>query len=662
MSSKEWFSRGSLGWLLTAQFVLVAAHLEHLPLWVMGIWLFAAGWRVLVFLGRASFPPRWVKVILILVAVAGIWRSYGDWRGLEPMAALLIAGFCFKLMEASTRRDAHILLVLGYFVALTAFLFGQGVIATLHVLLACALLLTAQVALHQRLSATFELRAPRLALLLLLQALPLMLLLFLVVPRLGPLWQVPMAQDTARTGMSDSMAPGDIAQLARSDELAFRVRFAGALLRPTDLYWRGLVFDQFDGRTWRGGAIAEWPLEQSGEAQLRSGPSLAYDVFLEPTGERWLYSLMLSVSDDPGIIETADYRLLSLRPVVDKLRYRAQAWPRAPLDPVLSGWVRERLLRLPAGSNPRTQRFAEQLRERYADDGALIDAVLTHFRTEPFAYTLRPPPLGRHTVDDFLFGTRRGFCEHYAGSFVFLLRAAGIPARVVVGYQGGEVNPLTNTVVVRQYDAHAWAEAWLPERGWVRYDPTAAVAPERVEAGLEQAVGGEEFLADAPLSPNRYRHIAWLNRARHQVDAFNYRWTRFVVNFQADTQSRVLERILGEVTAPRLLLFMLVVGGGTLALVALWLLRGQRRPPLPPQQRLWLRFTRAMAKRGYPCPEGMAPGSYAQWLQAQRPSAQFVSDAARCFEALHYRQLTDSQRQLLLRQLRRQVRLAERAR
>lgn len=660
MSAPEWFSRGSLGWLLTAQFVLIAAHLEHLPLWVMGVWLFAAGWRLLVFQGRVGFPPRWAKLVLVVVAVAGIAQSYGDWRGLEPMVALLISGFCFKLMEAATRRDAHILLFLGYFVALTAFLFAQGVLATLHVLVAIALLLTAQVALHQQHAATLQLRAPRLALTLLAQALPLMVLLFLVVPRLGPLWQVPMANGGARTGMSDTMAPGDIADLARSDTLAFRARFEGAPLPSAALYWRGLVLDGFDGRAWRAGALGEWPLVQRQPAP--AAPGLRYEVFLEPTGERWLYSLVRSQAEQGGVLETVDYRLVSVRPITDKFRYQARAWPDAPLDPTLSSWARERLTQLPEGFNPRALAWAQTLREEQADDAALIAGILAHFRREPFVYTLRPPPLGRHSVDEFLFGSRRGFCEHYAGSFVFLVRAAGIPARVVVGYQGGEINPLTSTVVVRQYDAHAWAEAWLPGRGWVRFDPTAAVAPQRVENGLEQAVGGGEFLADTPLSPNRYRHIVWLNFARHQIDAVNYRWTRFVVNFQGETQSRALERLLGEVSALRLLLFVGAVGGVTLGLVWWLLVRGRRPPPLPPQERYWRRFVRAMARRGYPCAAGMTPSAYAGWLQQEQPTWRFPGEVARLFEALHYRPLTPAQRQTLLRQLRREVRAAERRR
>lgn len=666
MSASDWLSRSTLGWLLAAQFALIAVHIEHLPAWLMAVWLVSAGWRILVFRGLTGFPPRWIKLLLVVASMAGIWSSYGDWRGLEPMAALLISGFCFKLVEAATRRDAYVVLFLGWFVALTAFLFDQGLASVAQLVMVAGLLLTTQVALHQGpRSGGFTWRAPRLAAILLLQALPLMALLFLVTPRLGPLWQVPVASGTARTGMSDEMSPGDIAELARSDALAFRARFVGALLPPGDLYWRGLVLDHFDGRSWRSGATGDWPLpEPDGKAAGNTpatGPVLDYEVYLEPTGERWLYSLGRSVSDHPLVIETLDWRLLALRPITDKFKYAARVWPRATFDEQLSSWQRQRLLALPAGYNERTRQWAAELRARHSDDRRLIAAVLDHFNRQPYVYTLRPPPLGRDSVDHFLFGTRAGFCEHYAGSFVFLLRAAGIPARVVVGYQGGEVNPLTSTVMVRQYDAHAWTEAWLPGSGWVRLDPTAAVAPERVESGLEQAVGNEEFLADTPLSPSRYRHLAWLNSVRFQMDALNYQWTRWVVNYRDDTQRQVLGKLLGEVNTSRLLLLVAGVGGITLAVVAIALMRTRQRARLSAEQRLYQRFCRAMARRGYPPAAGMAPRTYIRWLADRRPEWAFLDELGRAFEALQYRPLTPVQRRALQQRLRRCVRTAERA-
>ncbi|MDX9874205.1 MAG: DUF3488 and transglutaminase-like domain-containing protein [Spongiibacteraceae bacterium] len=663
MIARDWLSRGSLGWLLAAQFALVSTHLGHLPVWVLALWLFAAGWRVLVFQGRVGFPPRWVKLIAIAGAVAGIWSSYGSWQGLEPMAALLVSGFCFKLMEAATRRDAYVLIFLGYFVALSAFLFGQELLAVLHVALAVGLLLTAQVALHQTDHAAFSRQALRLATMLLLQALPLALLLFLVTPRLAPMWRVPIPGEHARTGMSEVIAPGDVAKLARSAELVFRARFDQPAPPPADLYWRGLVLDHFDGRAWRPGPAAEW-LRRSTASP--APPGIDYEIFLEPTGTRWLYALWPSMSRQSGIVETADGRLVSVQPVHDKFRYQVRLLSDSAATVVRdSGTLpppqRRSALRLPADSNPRTRQWAAALRDSHPDDAQLIAAVLGHLRHEPFVYTLQPPTLGEHSIDEFLFQTRRGFCEHYASSFAFVLRAAGIPARVVAGYQGGEPNPLNGTLVVRQYDAHAWVEAWLPEYGWVRLDPTAAVAPERVEMGLEGALPGGEFLAEQPLSPNRYRHIPWLNRARMQLDSINYQWTRWVVDYRGQTQEAVLRRLLGEIDTWRLLLFAIAAGGVSLLLCAAMLFGRHWHQRQPPERRLFERFCRQMARRGYPRPAALAARNYGEWLQQQRPEWQFVRPVIDSFEALQYRPLTPVQRRLLLQRLRAGVRQAARA-
>lgn len=651
----EQIPRHCLNWLLVAQLALIAPHLERLPIWMIFVWMICAGWRLMVFQGRWSFPRRLVKLALLAGCVAGIRVSYGGWTGLDATVALLIAGFSFKLLESSSRRDGYVLLFLGYFVALTEFLFEQGPGYALYMLLPVLLLTTALVALHQPERIEFSWQPLRRAALLGAQALPLMLLLFLVFPRLDPLWQVPLpgAGGAARSGLSDEIAPGDVARLALSSELAFRASFDGPVPAVAALYWRGLVFDTFDGRAWRAGEYSDVPRPPQ---PAPGGPAIDYRVYLEPTHRRWLYALELPASLDAQVLQTYDHRLLAPWPVYEKFSYRARAYPRAPLDPELHPRMRERVLALPAAGNPRTRAFAEELRANAADDVEVVERLLRFYRNEPFAYTLRPPPLGADSVDQFLFDTRRGFCEHYASSFVFALRAAGVPARVVAGYQGGEVNPLTGTVLVHQFDAHAWAEVWLPGRGWVRFDPTAAVAPQRIERGLEGAIERGEFLADSPLAASRYRHLGWLNTLRLRLDAMNYAWTRWVVNYRDETQVSLLQRLLGEISPWRLA--GLLVGGGALvlALVALAMLGRGRAPAAPPEQKLYRQLCTRLARRGYPRPPGLAPGAYARWVLAEQPSWRWLAEATECFDALSYRPLDAPQRRALLRRLRRLVR------
>lgn len=642
--------RHCLGWLLAAQLALIAPHFQRLPIWVGAAWLICAGWRVLVYQGRWSMPGRWIKFVLVILCLVGIRLSYGSVVGLEPTVALLIASFSFKLIEATSRREAYLLLFLGYFVALTEFLFDQGLGTVLYMLLPLLLLTTALVALHQEETLRFSWQPLRSAGVMSAQALPLMLLLFLVFPRFAPLWQVPLPGSNAHTGMSDQMSPGDIADLSQSDALAFRAAFNGAVPAQRDLYWRGLVLDEFDGRTWHA--------NQSGDMALSSPPALDgtaidYEIYLEPTYQRWLYALEVPQSIDTKTHVTGDYVLMSNDVVADKFVYRARAYPQATFERQLSARLRRHELVLPKKNNPRTRAWARELRDRFDDDAILIENVLKNFRTQDFYYTLKPPLLGTDSIDEFLFDTRRGFCEHYASSFVFLLRAAGIPARVVVGYQGGEINPLTGTVLVHQFDAHAWAEAWLPDRGWVRFDPTAAVAPQRIENGLERAVGAQEFLSDNTFSASRYRQLNWINELRMRIDAANYAWTRWVVNYRDQTQTDVLRNLLGEVSPLRMALFL--VGGGALAVfvvaVFLWgkYLFG---PHVPLEQRLFQRFCVRMAKRGYARPLGMAPGEYGRWILQQQPQWRVVGEITACFEALQYRRLSKPQRQQLLLRLR----------
>ncbi len=658
MSVSTWIPRQCFGWLLAAQIALISPHVSRLPIWIAVGWLLCALWRVQVHRGQWSQLGRIVKTLVVIASLAGIRWSYGGFIGLEPTVALLIACFSLKLIEAATRREAYLLLFLGYFVAATEFLFEQGLGTVLYMIVPILLLTSALIALHQDDPLRFSWQPLRHAATMSAQALPLMLLLFLVFPRIGPLWKVPLPGNEARTGMSDTMAPGDIAQLSQSDALAFRAVFSDRVPAQRELYWRGLVLDHFDGRAWRAGDFSDMPFRQNHSSRPKfTGASIDYEIFLEPTYQRWLYALQVPEPVTKNIYLTMDYRLLAKDIVIDKFAYRARAYPQAALEARLDQRLRRYQLKLPGpDNNPRARQWAQELRTRFDDDDELIDFILAHFRQQQFFYTLKPPLLGEHTVDEFIFDTRRGFCEHYASSFVFLLRAAGIPARVVTGYQGGEINPLTGTVLVHQFDAHAWTEAWLDGKGWVRFDPTAAVAPQRIESGLERAVAPGEFLAQQPLSASRYRSVSWLNDLRHRIDAVNYAWTRWVVNYHDDTQLTVLTALLGEINPLRMTL--LLVGGGAVVILAIVLALFGRQlfaTRLPAEQRYYAQFCARFARQGYPRPLHMGAGEYGRWLLKKNPHWKAVQEITLCFEALSYRQLSASQRDQLLKRLKRLV-------
>ncbi|NQX88370.1 MAG: DUF3488 domain-containing protein, partial [Halioglobus sp.] len=536
MNRRQQIPRNALVWCIISLFAVVAPHAGRLPVWVLGIYILAVVWRLQVHRGRWSFPGNTLKIALTVSSFIGIFSSYGTLIGLEPTVALLLTAFAFKFIELSQRKDAYVLLFLGYFVCLTEFLFSQDLLITLYTLLCVAFLTSALVALHQPGQNEFQPRTLRVASIMLLQSLPLMLVLFFLFPRIGPLWSVPLTKQAGKTGMSDMMRPGDVASLSQSSEVAFRVKFDGAIPSRPKRYWRGLVFSRFEQGTWSAVAYYDVPAQdQRPPSVVTSGRAMNYSVIMESTQQNWLYSLRYARSRTPGVMQSSDFRLFSPSPVEVETLYEVSTWPEAAVELQLSDWRRTLETTLPAQGNPATRELATALRASVASDRDYVDAVMDRFNREAYVYTLEPGRLqGSNTIDQFLFQTQRGFCEHYASAFVFMMRAAGVPARVVAGYQGGETNPVNKTVIVHQFDAHAWAEVWIEGRGWVRADPTAAVAPERIEMGLEQAVASEgSFLAAEPLSPLRYRNIPLLNQLRLRYDALTYRWQSWVVGFDS---------------------------------------------------------------------------------------------------------------------------------
>ncbi len=655
--------RNALVWMIISQFALLAPHVLRVPLWVSAIYLFAAYWRIKVYRGHWSFPHSWIRGLLAVCCFVGVYQSYGNLLGLEPTVALLLAAFALKLIELAERKDAYVVIFLGYFVCITEFLFTQDLPVTLYTLFTVTLLTTALIALHQPGEHRFNLSTIRRALVMLGQAFPLMLVLFFVFPRFGPLWSVPLKSHEAKTGMSDVMRPGDISNLSQSDDVAFRVQFDGEIPSQNELYWRGLVLSVLDEGAWRSLKIGNIPaVERRPMPPETTGRNVNYGVIMEPTQQRWIYVLRYGRSKEKKVLRHSDYRLSSPVELQDEYHYRVSSWLDVPLELELSDWRREIETTLPENGNPRTRELAREMRAATDSDADFVEAVLNKFYNEAFVYTLRPPLLGAQPMDDFLFGTRRGFCEHYSYAFVVMMRAAGLPARVVSGYQGGEINPINSSVIVHQFDAHAWAEVWLPGEGWRRVDPTAAVAPERIELGLEEAMFQEgSFLSESPLSPLRFRSVEWLNNLRLQYDALTYSWQRWVLGFDGADQLDLLQRLLGGVEPLRVALFLL--GSWALVLIPLSvsLLLRRRAPHGRAEERVYQQFCAKLAARGLPRDIGEAPNDFAQRVALAQPyNADAVWRITALYQRLAYRQSgtsNDSDKSTaLLRSLRREIR------
>ncbi|MDP2431843.1 MAG: DUF3488 and DUF4129 domain-containing transglutaminase family protein [Pseudomonadota bacterium] len=610
-------------WLLAPLFLVLLPHAPHLPLWISLSWLAFALLRLVAEQTGRQPVGRVLKMLLALAGVAGVLFSYGTVIGPAGGVALLVYLSGAKLLETHTPRDRLGLLFVGCFLLVAHFLDGQSLMTAAYMAFA-ALALVAGMIATQSPVATLKDARPTLAFAarLMAQALPLALLIFLLFPRLqGPLWGLPQ-QAAARTGLSDQMSPGDISQLILSDELAFRAEFSGAQPTPQQLYWRGPVFWDYDGRAWR----TATPVRAALPEAVGLGNPVRYSLTLEPHRQRWLLLLGLptqlpELPDNPTRLG-ADLQWVTKAPINQRLRYEVEAYPDYQLENVIlaingppAPALRSRALALPVEGNPRARELAQGWLDGAANDEAIVNQALTLFRAQPFFYTLNPPRLGASAVDDFLFTTRRGFCEHYASSFVFLMRAAGVPARVVTGYQGGEHNPLGNYLIVRGRDAHAWAEVWLAGRGWVRIDPTAAVAPSRVERGIAAALPAGE----RPGGLIRLEG-AWLRPLGLGWDLINNQWNQWVLGYNQERQRQFLSRFnpmlgnwLGMVWALGLgaSLLVLVVG------IALWPRLAIIRSD--PASREYQRFCRALARCRVPRGAAEAPEDYARRAVALRP-------------------------------------------
>lgn len=637
-------------WQVVALCAVVFPQVDRLPLWLSVVMLTIAISRLAPIESRLGVTGKALRLILFVGGMAGIYYSHRTFIGPEGGVSFLVLSAGFKLLESKDKRDYFVLAVLDFFVLATAFLFSQSLLLAAYVGVATLFVLAALTTLQQseqtNIGTTIK-KASAIA----LQALPLMLILFVFFPRLPPLWTLNLSQGSGKTGMSDSMSPGDISRLSESSELAFRVEFKGPVPGPDQLYWRGVVLTHYDGNKWTQSDTISWPIP-AGEVRPKwvtasnsastaigsADAAIQYRVILEPTDQSWLFSLAIPQSPTKKVLFTRDFRLAYQTPVFTRLSYDAKSWSDQLADKDdLPVWLKNQNLQLPASGNQEALQMARRWHLASASDERYIQQILDYFREERFFYTLEPPRLGENRIDDFLFRTRRGFCEHYAAAFVFLMRAAGIPARVVAGYQGGEKSPLDNYWLVRQLDAHAWAEVWLEGKGWVRVDPTAVVAPDRIERGAAQMATQSAYWGNSIASKVRHNNYRLLHSLRNFADYVNYRWYRDVLGYDISSQEGLMQRLLGDNNLLKqlgLMMGLLAVFGG---LTLFWIFRGERKKEHP-VDRLYRKYCERMAKKGMPREPGEAPFDYAQRIARQMPKmARNAQEIAKIYSALRYR-------------------------
>jgi len=602
-------------------------HLAHLPPTIILFCLAFAGWRLMAELRGWPLPGRLIRFILTVMALAGVLISFGTLAGREPGTALLAVMLGLKLLEMQGRRDTLVVLMLAYFFIVILVLYSQSLWLMAYIVMILLLLTSVLIQINHYPAREGLGTSLRRAGALLLQAVPLMLILFILFPRIhGPLWG--SASSGGGSGLNDTMSPGSISKLGQSNAIAFRVRFDGPIPASRLLYWRGPVLWQTDGQSWRSGVPKTAPAATRA-ALVSRGETVSYQVTLEPHHQRWLYALDIPVSIPPGSHRGHAFQLLADQPVDEITRYRVRSVSQYRLG-LLSSADRRRALQLPAGGNPRTVALARQWRARYPDDGQLVQHALEYFRQQPFYYTLQPPLLGGDIVDEFLFQTRRGFCEHYAASFTVLMRAAGIPTRVVTGYQGGELNPVGHYLVVRQRDAHAWAEVWLADQGWQRIDPTAAVSPARIEKGIDSALESErQGLLQRGLLADVWRQF------RYGADALSSSWTQWVLGYGPKLQNRLLSSLGMAGTAGKVL--GMILGGGLMLFIMTWCMLQRHRGNRDPVAQAYQRFCHKLSRRGLKRAPAEGPQDFADRVITRRPDlAAEVTLINRLYTALRY--------------------------
>ncbi|SPE32006.1 conserved membrane hypothetical protein [Burkholderiales bacterium] len=615
--------------LLLAVAVVVAPHFGHLPLWsivVIGaMWI----WRAVLTQTLKPAPGRLVMLALLALCTTAVWLEHGTLFGRNASVNFLLVLIGLKVLEMRAHRDVLVIVFLSLFVLQTQFLFDQGLLSAAIMVTSVAMLFFVLLSVNlPEGDISFSGKLRYLARIFFL-ALPLTLALFFLFPRLpAPIWHGVANEVQAGTGLSGSMSPGSISQLLRNDTVALRAKFDRHAPEQRSLYWRGPVFGLFDGRTWSPLAPARFSPASAGNVRYDPTSSVDYTVTLEPTQTHELIALeFIQALDEESTpssrLTPTDARLTptlelqSMGPVTSRRRYRARSFLSFAAGPTsydvsLSEW-----LQLPAGYNPRTLRWAYELKTRTRsltdlDKGAaatpldrrLVDAVLNHFRNEPYHYDINAPLLGHDSVDEFLFITRSGFCEHYASSFVVLMRAMGIPARVVTGYQGGEVNPIDGYLTVRQSDAHAWAEVWLTNHGWQRIDPTAAVAPERIEHTLRERRSEEQAGSGDGWS--------WLSDWRLNKEALENAWNQWFLSYTADRQRALMSRIGLTPSLENVAAVAIAVLGTLLALLAIVSMR--HRATRDPLAELVLQLRAKLARAGVEIPANMGLQTMEQHL------------------------------------------------
>ncbi|MDP1772785.1 MAG: DUF3488 and transglutaminase-like domain-containing protein [Methylobacter sp.] len=591
--------------LLTAIGLIVFPHVQHIPATVFGFFCLLLGWRFVGIWKQNWLPGTPVILLLVASGTALLYSQHQGLLGRDAGTHLFIIALGLKLLEIKDERDLYLITYLAFIVAASQFLYEQSILMAAYILLVCCVLLATLVYINSCKAQT--LAAFKTAGIITVQALPIAVALFVLFPRVeAPKWMLFNDPHQARAGLSDSMEPGSISDLGESDELVFRVKFAGAIPPPGQRYWRGPVLSHTDGKRWTQTAF-KTPLRRP----VVTGTPYQYTILMEPQDKNWVFALDMPIEFSSPLVRNSSYQLITLDNPDKRAEYKVTSYPNFNTGLVDPGEYAA-VTQLPVEPSDKIKQLVSQLQGFGSPPDNFIKLLLNHFREEDFHYTLTPPIMEENPIESFLFKTRYGFCSHYASAFVYLMRVAHIPARVVTGYQGGELNKAGNFLEIRQADAHAWAEVWLKDRGWVRVDPTAAIAPERIERNIN--LNSQTFGDIAAVNNPAYN---WLKQARQLWGSVDYSWQHWVINYDNKSQSSFLSSF--GINDLRTLVYWMIAVIASITAALCWFLLYQKPKTADKVLLIYSRFCKKLVKHGLVRNSGEGVKDFAERVKIKLP-------------------------------------------
>lgn len=623
MIMKSELDKNVLIFLLSSIGLIVFPHVYHIPATVFGFFCLLWAWRF-----TGIWKQHWLpgKPVILLLAVCGIGLLYSQHQGIFGRDAgtnLFITALALKLLEIKKERDLYLISYLAFIVAASQFLYEQNILMAAYILLVCCLLLATLVCINSCKAKTLV--ALKTAAIIVIQALPIAVALFILFPRVdAPRWMVFNQQRHNRMGLSDSMEPGSISDLGVSEELVFRVKFAGAIPPQRQRYWRGPVLSRTDGKRWTQAAFHE-PLS----SPAVTGTAYQYTILMEPQDKNWVFALDMPKVFSPPLSLNAAYQLITLESPDKRAEYKVTSYTDYNTG-LINRSEYKAATQLPGEPSDKIKQLVGRLHGFDSPPDNFIKQLLNHFRVEDFHYTLTPPVMEENPIESFLFKTRYGFCSHYASAFVYLMRVAHIPARVVTGYQGGELNKVGDFLEIRQADAHAWAEVWLDNRGWIRVDPTAAIAPERIERDI--SIDRQVVYGIAGANSQAYN---WLKQARQLWSSVDYNWQRWVINYNNKSQSKFLSSF--GINDLKTMIYWMVASIGSMTVVLCWFLFYQKQQVTDQVLLSYNRFCRKLAKHGLFRGRGEGAKDFAERVKLKLPEqAESIDKITEVFIKLRY--------------------------